>query len=73
MMTTMGVVPVASDADTVWTTGGRSKRSLHTTPDCKNLANAAIVVEKPADVFPEGFFDWCEVCAGDDGGGHGGD
>ena len=54
-------------AETVYVTGGRARRTLHSRPDCERLAPANSVIEKPAAVFPEGYFDECEFCMGGEG------
>jgi|GEM_PF-3107698 len=49
-------------AESVYLTGGRTKRSVHNDPDCSRLEQANKVVEKPASAVPDGYFHECEWC-----------
>lgn len=45
-----------------------STRIEHYDRDCPRLSSAHSVVEKSADVIPDGYFAKCQICA--DGGDH---
>lgn len=48
----------------IYLTEGRTKRTAHKDPDCPRLGGANKVIEKPASVIPDGFFDECDWCHG---------